>query len=66
MAESSVQIRPDIFEKHRSLFGEKTANGRRVTVEHLIAQLFDYSRLEYLEQTPHGRSDCTPRVSADR
>jgi malate synthase len=47
MAESSVQIRPDIFEKHRSLFGEKTANGRRVTVEHLIAQLTRETRDEF-------------------
>ena len=35
----SIAVRPDIYEKHRSLFGEKTVNGRRVNVEELIAQL---------------------------
>jgi len=33
---SSLQIRPDIFEKHQSLFGDKTVNGRKVNVEDLI------------------------------
>ena len=36
---SGITIRPDILEKHRSLFGEKTVNGRRVSVEQLIGQL---------------------------
>jgi len=36
---SSLQIRPDIFEKHKSLFGDKTVNGRKVNVEDLIARL---------------------------
>jgi uncharacterized protein (DUF433 family) len=35
----SITVRPDIYEKHRSLFGDKTVNGRRVNVEDLIAQL---------------------------
>ena len=35
----SITVRPDIYEKHRSLFGDKTVNGRRVNVEELIAQL---------------------------
>ena len=34
----AITVRPDIYEKHRSLFGEKTVNGRRVDVEELIAQ----------------------------
>src|SRR6476660_3294865 len=36
---SSLQIRPDIFSKHQSLFGDKTVNGRKVNVEDLIAKL---------------------------
>src|SRR5436190_6018633 len=35
----SLQIRSDIFEKHQSLFGDKTVNGRKVNVEALITQL---------------------------
>jgi malate synthase len=35
----SITVRPDIYEKHRSLFGEKTVNGKRVNVDELIAQL---------------------------
>ena len=35
----SITVRPDIYEKHRSLFEDKTVNGRRVNVEELIAQL---------------------------
>ena len=31
MAES-IQVRPDIYEKHASLFGDKTVNGRTVNV----------------------------------
>ena len=29
----SITVRPDIYEKHRSLFGDKTVNGRRVNVD---------------------------------
>src|SRR5438874_1084898 len=36
---ASLQIRQDIVEKHPSLFGEKTVNGRKVSVEGLIAAL---------------------------
>ena len=35
----AITVRPDIYEKHRSLFGEQTANGRRIDVEDLIARL---------------------------
>jgi malate synthase len=35
----SLQIRPDIFEKHQSLFGDKTVNGRTINVQDLITTL---------------------------
>jgi len=35
----SITIRQDIYDKHRSLFGDKTVGGRRVNVEELITQL---------------------------
>ena len=43
----SVQIRPDIYEKHASLFGEKTVNGRKVNVEDLIERLTRDTRDEF-------------------
>jgi malate synthase len=43
----AVQIRPDIHEKHKSLFGDKTVNGRRVNVEDTIAQLTRDTRDEF-------------------
>jgi len=36
---ASLQIRRDIFDKHQSLFGDKTVNGRKVNVEDLITRL---------------------------
>jgi malate synthase len=36
---SAITVRPDIYEKHKSLFGEKTVNGRRVNVEDLIERM---------------------------
>jgi malate synthase len=42
-----VEIRPDIYEKHKSLFGDKTVNGRKVNVEHLIAQMTRETRDEF-------------------
>lgn len=45
----SVQIRPDILEKHRRLFGPKTVNGRRVVVEDLIARLTEQTVNEFHE-----------------
>ena len=41
-------IRRDIYEKHRSLFGDKTVNGRPVNVENLIAKLTRDTRAEFL------------------
>jgi malate synthase len=35
----SITIRQDIYDKHQSLFGDKTVSGRRVNVEELITQL---------------------------
>jgi malate synthase len=35
----ALEIRPDIYQKHQSLFGEHTVNGRKVNVEELIAKL---------------------------
>lgn len=46
-AESPVQIRSDIFEKHRSLFGDKTVNGRSVNVQDLIEILTRETRDEF-------------------
>ena len=34
-----IEIRPDIYEKHKSLFGDQTVNGRTVNIENLIEQL---------------------------
>jgi malate synthase len=42
-----ITVRPDIYEKHRSLFGEKTVNGRRVDVEDLIARLTRDTKSEF-------------------
>ena len=35
----ALEIRRDIYEKHASLFGEKTVNGKKVNVEELITKL---------------------------
>ena len=35
----SIEIRPDILDKHHSLFGRKLVNGRHLDVEALIADL---------------------------
>jgi malate synthase len=35
----SLTIRPDIYSRHRNLFGAKTVNGRQIVVEDLIAEL---------------------------
>ena len=43
----SVTIRQDIYEKHRSLFGDKTVNGRRINVEQLIAELTLATKSEF-------------------
>jgi malate synthase len=43
----SITVRPDIYEKHRSLFGEKTVNGKRVNVDELIAQLTRDTKSEF-------------------
>jgi len=43
----AITVRPDIYEKHRSLFGEKTVNGRRVNVEDLIAEITRSSKDEF-------------------
>src|SRR5687767_11931316 len=43
----SITVRPDIYEKHRSLFGDKTVNGRRVNVDDLIAQLTRETKSEF-------------------
>ena len=43
----AITVRPDIFEKHRSLFGEKAVNGRRVGVEDLIERLTRETRDEF-------------------
>ena len=49
MDQPSIEIRPDILEKHRRLFGTKTVNGRAVNVEALIAQLTADTRDEFAE-----------------
>jgi malate synthase len=43
----SVQIRPDIYEKHKSLFGNQSVNGRTVNVEALIAKLTRDTKSEF-------------------
>jgi malate synthase len=43
----AVEIRPDIYEKHKSLFGDKTVNGRSVNVEDLIAQMTRETKDEF-------------------
>jgi malate synthase len=43
----SLQIRPDIYEKHQSLFGAKTVNGRKVNVEELITTLSRETKDEF-------------------
>ena len=43
----AVTIRPDIYEKHTSLFGDKTVNGRTVNVEDLIATMTRDTRDEF-------------------
>ncbi len=35
----ALEIRRDIYEKHASLFGDKTVNGKKVNVEELITKL---------------------------
>ncbi len=35
----ALEIRRDIYEKHQSLFGDKTVNGKKVNVEELITKL---------------------------
>ena len=43
----AIVVRPDIYEKHGSLFGDKTVNGRRLNVEDLIAQLARNTKDEF-------------------
>jgi len=43
----AVEIRRDIYEKHKSLFGEKTVNGKKVNVEELIARLTRETAAEF-------------------
>jgi malate synthase len=43
----AITVRPDIYEKHKSLFGDKTVNGRRINVEDLIAQLTRATKDEF-------------------
>jgi malate synthase len=43
----SLNVRADIYEKHQSLFGDKTVNGRRVNVEDLIARLTRDTKREF-------------------
>jgi malate synthase len=43
----AIVVRPDIYEKHRSLFGDKTVNGRHLNVEDLIAQLTRNTRDDF-------------------
>ena len=42
-----ITIRPDIYEKHRSLFGDIPVNGRRVDVEQLIERLTRETRDDF-------------------
>src|SRR5258706_2183770 len=43
----SLQIRPDIYERHQSLFGEKPVNGGTVHVEDLITALTRETKDEF-------------------
>ncbi len=45
----AVEIRRDIYEKHQSLFGDHTVNGRKVNVEELVAKLTRQTRSEFRE-----------------
>ncbi len=45
----AVQIRSDIYEKHKPLFGDHTVNGRKVNVEELIAKMTQETRSEFVE-----------------
>jgi len=47
MSESALKIREDIFQKHGSLFGDKSVNGRKVNVEELITKLTRETRDEF-------------------
>ena len=47
MTTPSIEIRPDIFAKHHSLFGAKTVNGRSIIVEALITQLTQETRDDF-------------------
>ena len=49
MTQPSIEIRPDILEKYRSLFGTKVVNGHAVSVEALIARLTLEMRDEFRE-----------------
>jgi malate synthase len=42
-----IEVRKDIYEKHRSLFGDQKVNGRTVNVEKLIEQLTEDTRNEF-------------------
>jgi malate synthase len=43
----AITIRPDILEKHRSLFGAKTVNGRSLNIEELIELMTRETRDEF-------------------
>ncbi len=43
----SLSVRPDIYEKHQALFGDKTVNGRRINVEGVIARLTQDTKQEF-------------------
>ena len=43
----AVEIRPDIYEKHKSLFGDQRVNGRTVNVEALIEKLTRETKAEF-------------------
>ena len=47
MAHTAVRIRPDIYEKHPSLFGDQAVNGRRVNVEDLIERVTRATKDEF-------------------
>src|SRR5262249_43093797 len=47
MTESPLEIRQDIYAKHKSLFGDKSVNGRKVNVEELITHLARETRDEF-------------------
>jgi malate synthase len=46
-AAAAVEVRRDIYDKHKSLFGKKTVNGRNVDVEELIAQMTRETKDEF-------------------